>query len=60
MADFYLNNINDVGGPNIFATRLRDALVEDTCGLRPDLVKRHAKALEHAGGNALALAHDAD
>jgi len=28
MADFYLNNINDVGGPNIFATRLRDALVK--------------------------------
>lgn len=27
MADFYLNNINDVGGPNIFATRLRDELV---------------------------------
>ena len=27
MADFYINNIKDVGGPNIFATRLRDALV---------------------------------
>jgi len=27
MSDFYINNINDVGGPNIFATRLRDALV---------------------------------
>ncbi len=27
MADFYLNNINDFGGPNIFATRLRDELV---------------------------------
>ena len=27
MSDFWINNINDVGGPNIFATRLRDALV---------------------------------
>lgn len=26
MSKFYINNINDISGPNIFATRLRDAL----------------------------------
>lgn len=28
MSDFYINNINNHGGPNIFASRLKDALVE--------------------------------
>tara|TARA_R100001509_G_scaffold45455_1_gene24632 strand:+ start:468 stop:1409 length:942 start_codon:yes stop_codon:yes gene_type:complete len=27
MSKFHINNVNDSGGPNIFATRLRDALI---------------------------------
>ena len=28
MSKFYVNNINDSGGPNIFATRLKDSLID--------------------------------
>jgi hypothetical protein len=42
------------------ALALRNALVEDARGLGADLVQRHAKAFEHASGDALTLTHDAD
>ena len=39
---------------------LRNALVEDARRLGADLVQRYAQAFEHAGSDALALAHDAN